>query len=277
MGERKGKLVQSVDRSLAIMEAMARDGGPMSLGEISAEVELTRSTVHRLLSTMMARGFVRQDAQSGKYSLGFRALEVGTSFLASLDIRDVARPYLRSLATECGETANMAVLEGSDVVYIDQVEAESIVKMRARLGSRGPAYCTGSGKVLLAGLSDEELDRLFGGRLLKRYTTRTITDLDRLRQELARVRRDGFALDFGEMEPAVRCAAAPVRDHEGHIACAVSISGPSDRIEGERLRCVLVPAVVKAAGQISAELGAAPRNARREFPRLRPVHAASPG
>lgn len=255
MPERRSPIVQAVDRALAIMEAMAREGGPMSLGEISAEVELTRSTVHRLLSTLISRGFARQDARSGRYSLGFKALEVGTSFLTSLDIRSLARPFLRNLAVSCSETANLAVLEGLDVVYIDQVEAESIIKMRARLGSRGPAYCTGSGKVLLASLPDEEIDRLLNGRVLKRYTTRTITDPERLKAELVQVRKNGYALDFGEMEPAVRCAAAPVRDHEGQIVYAVSISGPNSRIEGDRLRSVLVPAVVKTAQKISKELG----------------------
>ena len=148
-------------------------------------------------------------------------------------------------------------------IYIDQVETESIIKMRARLGSRGPAYCTGSGKVLLASLPDEELDRLLDGRILKRYTTRTITDPARLRQELERIRRDGFALDFGEMEPAVRCAAAPIRDYDDQVFCAVSISGPSTRIEGERLRSILVPAVLRAAQEITKELGGpAPRGFR---------------
>lgn len=266
MVERKCRVVQAVDRSLAILEAMAREGGPMGLGEISAEVELTRSTVHRLLATLISRGFARQDPASGRYSLGFKALEVGTSFLASMDIRSIARQHLRRLAQGCGETANLAVLEGLDVIYIDQVEAESIIKMRARLGSRGPGYCTGSGKVLLAALPEDELDHLLDGRILKRYTARTITDPDRLRQELAKVRKDGFALDFGEMEPAVRCAAAPIRDHEGQVVCAVSISGPDTRIAGERLRSVLVPTVLKVAGDISRELGGPSGKPPRAYP-----------
>lgn len=266
MPERKPHLVQAVDRSLAILEALAREGEPMTLGEISAEVDLTRSTVHRLLSTLIFRGFARQDQQSGRYSLGTKTLEVGTSFLASLDIRGLARPHLRNLTLNCGEMANLAVLEGLDVVYIDQVEAESIVKMRARLGSRGPAHCTGSGKVLLAGLPEDELDSRLRGRILKRYTTRTITDPERLRQELARVRREGFALDFGEIEPAVRCAAAPVRDHEGRVVCAVSVSGPDTRLAGQRLRALLVPAVIRAGEDISRELGGLPRDRRPTAP-----------
>lgn len=268
MPERKTCIVQAVDRSLAILEAMAREGGPMGLGEISAEVELTRSTVHRLLATLISRGFARQDPATGRYSLGYKALEVGTSCLATMDIRTVARPYLRTLAQECSETANLAILDGLDVVYIDQVEAESIIKMRARLGSRGPAYCTGSGKVLLSALNREELNRLLEGRILKRYTTRTITDHGRLIQELDRIWREGFALDYGEMEPAVRCAAAPVLNHRGQVVCAVSISGPSSRIEGERLRKVLVPAVLHAAQGISKELGGPPLRGMRESMRI---------
>ena len=263
MRERKARIVQAVDRSLAILEAMAREGGPMALGEISAEVELTRSTVHRLLATLISRGFVHQDPISGRYFLGLKALEVGASCLTTMDIRLIARPFLRNLARECGETANLAVLDGLDVVYIDQVEAESIVKMRARLGSRGPAHCTGSGKVLLAALSDEELDRCLAGRILKRYTARTITDPERLREELRRVRKEGYAVDFGEMEPAIRCAAAPVRNYEGQVICAVSISGPNTRIDGDRLRTVLVPAVRRTAQEITRELGGLPSRGPR--------------
>ncbi|NLG85176.1 MAG: IclR family transcriptional regulator [Firmicutes bacterium] len=254
--ERKGQTVQSVERSLAILEAMAREGEPMSLKDISAEVELTPSTVHRLLATLMSRGFVRQDPSTGHYFLGLKALEIGTSLLTALEIRSIARPFLWRLVEECGETANLAVLDGLEVVYIDQVETENLIKMRARLGWRGPAHCTAAGKVLLAALSDAELDRLLAGRILKRHTVRTITDPERLREELRRVREEGYALDFGEMEPAIRCAAAPIRNHEGAVAYAVSVSGPSVRINGDRLRRVILPVVLRAAEAIGKELGA---------------------
>ena len=259
MRERKARIVQAVDRSLAILEAMAREGGPMALGEISAEVELTRSTVHRLLATLISRGFVRQDPMSGRYFLGLKALEVGASCLTNMDIRFIARPFLRELARECGETANLAVLDGLEVVYIDQVETENLIKMRARLGWRGPAYCTAAGKALLADLPRAELERLIGQRVLKRYTARTITDPERLFEELARIREEGYALDFGEMEPGVRCAAAPIRSHEGPALYAVSVSGPGIRINGDRLRRFIVPAVLRAAEAISGELGAGRR------------------
>ncbi|MCL6614602.1 MAG: IclR family transcriptional regulator [Firmicutes bacterium] len=260
MRERKARIVQAVDRSLAILEAMAREGGPMALGEISAEVELTRSTVHRLLATLISRGFVHQDPISGRYFLGLKALEVGASCLTTMDIRLIARPFLRNLARECGETANLAVLDGLDVVYIDQVETENLIKMRARLGWRGPAYCTAAGKALLADLPRAEVERLIGQRVLKRYTARTITEPERLFEELARIREEGYALDFGEMEPGVRCAAAPIRGHEGPALYAVSVSGPSMRINGERLRRLIVPAVLRAAEAIAKELGAGPRS-----------------
>lgn len=260
MTKRKGQTVQSVERSLAIIEAMAREGEPMSLKDLSAEVELTPSTVHRLLSTLISRGFVRQDPASGHYFLGLKALEIGTSLLASLEIRAIARPILWRLVEECGETANLAVLDGLEVVYIDQVETENLIKMRARLGWRGPAYCTAAGKALLADLPRAEVERLIGQRVLKRYTARTITEPERLFEELARIREEGYALDFGEMEPGVRCAAAPIRGHEGPALYAVSVSGPSMRINGERLRRLIVPAVLRAAEAIAKELGAGPRS-----------------
>ncbi|MDR5695830.1 MAG: IclR family transcriptional regulator [Armatimonadota bacterium] len=246
--------VQAVDRALAILEALAESERPMGLVELSTRVGLHVSTVHRLLSTMSRRRFVTQDPESGRYRLGMRAFEVGSAAIQQVELREVARPYLRWLMEETQETANLAVLIDGEVVYIDQVESQNLVRMFTRVGRRVPAHCTGVGKILLAGLSDDEVQRILDERGLPRFTPHTIVDPRKLLHELERVRASGFALDNEEREVGVRCVAGPVRDHEGRVVAAVSISGPSSRITEDRIPH-LIQAVRTATSRISMELG----------------------
>lgn len=251
----KGQGVQAVDRALSILEALARAEGPVMLSALSAELGLHISTVHRLLNTLARRGFVEQEPYQGRYRLGLKLFEIGNRALYSLDIRAIARPYLRQLVEEFNETANLAVLDGAEVVYIDQVESKNMIKMLARPGTRGPAYCTGAGKVLLAALAPSQLERVLTNTPLKRYTAATITDVEQLKQELERIREQGFALDRGELEEGVRCVAAPIKNHEQRVVAALSVSGPSSRITDDLLQGKLVEAVRTAAVSISQALG----------------------
>lgn len=249
------KGVQSVERALIILEALARAEGPVTLSSLSAEVGLHISTVHRLLNTLARRGFVEQEPNQGRYRLGLKVFEIGHRALYSLDIRAVARPFLRQLVEEFNETANLAVLDGTEVVYIDQVESKNMIKMMARPGTRAPAYCTGAGKVLLAGLPPFQLERVLSSLNLHPYTTATITTVESLKKELDQVRQQGYAIDRGELEEGVRCVAAPIKNYEQRVVAALSVSGPSNRITEELLQGKLTEAVCRAAQAISEALG----------------------
>ena len=227
----------------------------MSLTELSALVQLNSSTVHRLLSTLIGCGFAQQDPETGHYRLGLKAFEVGNAALRSLDIRELARPHLKRVVSASAETANLAILDGWEVVYVDQVESPNVVKMFAAVGSRGPAYCTGSGKVLLAYLGDREIERFLSEVPLRAFTPRTITDAKHLRRELERIRSRGYALDEGELEQDIRCAAAPIMDAAGRVVASVSVSGPSSRVTSISLRTELASLICQTAGSISRELG----------------------
>ncbi|MCG0277302.1 MAG: IclR family transcriptional regulator [Thermanaeromonas sp.] len=252
---KKIKGVQAVERALIILEALAKAEGPVSLSSLSAEVGLHVSTVHRLLSTLARRGFVEQEPNQGRYRLGLKIFEIGHRALYSLDIRAVARPFLRQLVEEFNETANLAVLDGTEVVYIDQVESKNMIKMMARPGTRVPAYCTGAGKVLLAGLPAFQLERVLSTLNLRPYTAASITSVEQLKKELEQVRRQGYAIDRGELEEGVRCVAAPIINHEQRVVAALSVSGPSNRITEELLQGRLVEAVCRAARAVSEALG----------------------
>ncbi|MGE5405322.1 MAG: IclR family transcriptional regulator [Candidatus Saccharibacteria bacterium] len=250
------KTVQSVERALSIIEALADHKDPISLGDLADKVDLKPSTVHRLLGTLMHRGFVEQDELS-RYKLAIKLFHIGNTVASAVDLKQVAAPYMKVLLEQCNETVNLAVLEQGEVVYVDQLESNNmiVVRMFARVGSRGPAHCTGSGKVLLAGLDDHELSRYLAKAELQRFTSDTITDPGMLAKELQRVKKDGYALDLGERDEGVRCVAAAIKNHEGRVIAAISVSGPSMRITPSYINNELSPLVREAAHNISRKLG----------------------
>lgn len=252
--DKKGQRVQSVERALYLLEILSEVGRPMTLSDISEKAGLNISTVHRLLHTLISHQFVQQDLNSGRYRLGLRIFEIGSKALYSLDIRQVARPDLQELVDRCNETVNMAIIDQGEVVYIEQVESSNMIKMFARVGSRGPAHCTGAGKVLLSYLDEAELAKVLK-KELTRFTPKTITDPNKLMEELIIIREQGYSLDVEEMEEGVKCIAAPIRNHEGKVIAAVSISGPVARMTEKRLKDIIIKNLKDTTQKISINLG----------------------
>jgi len=236
-----------------VLESLASRRGATGISELSQIVGLHVSTVHRLLGTLVDRGYVRQDPESARYHLGSRIFSLASAADVHLDLRSVARPYLERLMRASGETANLVTGSGLEVVYLDQVASLHLVKMFTSPGMRAPLYCTGSGKVILAfgppGLVEAAL-----GRPLERHTAKTLTTREALEAELERVRETGISIDDEEMEEGVRCLAVPIFDHRGEVAGAMSISGPSTRLTRERVE-TLAPMVRALAAELSGQLG----------------------
>ncbi len=252
----EGNSVQAVERALRILITLAEAGTPLALSQIRDRTGLNISTAHRLLHTLMKDGFISQDKDSGKYLLGLRTFEVGHAALHAMDLRTTARPFLQELVDRCHETVNLAILDHYEVVYIDQIESQNMIKIFARVGSRGPSYCTGAGKALLAQLPEREFERFLQHKEpLPRYTPATICDPAKLREELALVRENGYALDRGELEEGVRCVAAPLWNFENKAAAAISVSGTDTRLTDLFVTEKLIPDVLSAAAKISARLG----------------------
>jgi DNA-binding IclR family transcriptional regulator len=248
--------VQAVERALKILLILTEAGEPLTLTQIRDRTELNISTVHRLLHTLMNYGFISQDKDNGKYLLGLRTFEVGQAALYSLDVRKIARPYLQELVDRCNETTNLAILDQDEVVYIDQIESLSMMKLFARVGSRGPAHCTGAGKAMLAQLTDRELERFLQRKSpLIKFTSYSITDPAKLKEEMTKIRNNGFALDNGELEEGVRCVAVAVKGFENKMIAAISVSGPDTRLTDPFVEDVLIPEVLVAADKISEQLG----------------------
>ncbi len=248
------KPVQSVERTLRILELMADRGQPLALSDISSNLNLKISTAHRLLKSLIICGFAQQDSYTGKYLLGIKTFTIGNMALYSLDIRNIARPSLMQLVRAYQETASIGILDEGDLIYIDQVESEKMVKMLSRLGSRLPAHSHAVGKVLLAALGDTEIDAFLARKKLCKFTENTITAPQQLKRELLTIRRQSFALDMEETELGIRCVAAAIYNHLGRATAAVGISAPSGRISTAYL-AELSGAVRKTASEISLKLG----------------------
>ena len=250
--ERAG--VQSVERTLDILESLVDFGSEVGLVEISQAVALPLATVHRLLGTLIRRGYVKQNRQNRKYSLGFRALQMGNDMRQRFSLRLEARPFLHRLMERTGESANLAVLDDGEVVYIDQAQSSKILRMFTQLGNRVPAHSTGSGKVMLAFGPAETADGVLRRYGMLRRTARTIIDPVQFREELAHIRAQGYALDDEEHEEGVRCLAVAVRDGSGQVVASLSVSGPATRLGDQQIH-EFTSEVLDCGTQLSARLG----------------------
>ncbi|TDD03575.1 IclR family transcriptional regulator [Nonomuraea deserti] len=220
--------VQSVERALDVLEALAEHGGEAGLSEIAARTGLPYGTIHRLLQTLLARGYVRQESDR-RYALGGGLVRLGG--IAESMVAVWAQPYLAKMVELSGETANLAVLEGDFIVYVAQAPSPRRLRMFAEVGRRVLPHSTAVGKVLLAGRPASEAVAVFERTGMPRRTPNTITDLTAMLAELERVRSCGYAMDLGEEELGVHCLAVPVWDGD-RVVAAMSVSGPAERIDG---------------------------------------------
>lgn len=247
--------VRPVAKALDILGAFDRHHQELGVTELAERLGLPKNNVFRLLATLETRGYVAQNRKGGCYRLGLKTFELGNVFLHHLGIQRHARPVLDNLVGKCNETAYLAVADGSDVVYVLMRETTDRVGVMPRLGHRFPAYCTASGKVQLAFESQDRLQELYKGRLLRQLTANTITEFDRLQEHLAEVARQGYAVDNEELECGVCCVAAPVRDYSHRVVAGVGLSGPGSRFPLVRIEAELAPLVKEAAAKISQRLG----------------------
>lgn len=251
--ERGRPKVQSVDRTLDVLEALAKRSGATGISELAQIVGLHVSTVHRLLATLVDRGYVRQDPETSRYHLGSRIFILSSAADVHLDLRLVARPYLERMMRHSGETANLVTASDSEVVYLDQVASMHLVKMFTAPGMRVPFYCTGTGKAILAHKAAAVVDAVLRGTL-KRYTRHTLVNRAAIENELAQVRRLGYALDNEEMEEGVRCLAVPIFDRRRQVVGALSVSGPTTRMTLDRAEKLAANACA-IANELSRQLG----------------------
>ncbi|MGH3097066.1 MAG: IclR family transcriptional regulator [Streptosporangiales bacterium] len=246
--------VKSAERTLQVLDLLTARERALTFTEIGAVLDVPVSSLHGLLRTLVACGWVEYGETTREYALGIRALEAGNAYTRSFGLPDRARPLMTRIRDEIDETVQLAVLDGRFNVYVAKVDGGHALRLASEVGRRLPAHATGLGKVLLASLDPRELTDLLGGVRLERYTGSTMADLPALRRYLAEVRRRGYALDNEEYSVGVRCVAAPVCDSEGRTVAAMSVSVPTARF-GRHRRQVALRLLLEATGELSAALG----------------------
>ncbi len=262
--------VKSLTKAFALLDTLGRFENGTGIAVLSKELKIGKSTVHRLLATLREFDLVWFDPGTSTYALGSRILRWSDLLMRqNLLIRHGA-PVLRDLVQASHETANLAVLQGTDVVFMDRFESSQKLRMTEAVGSHCPAHCTALGKSLLATMSEDEFKALYSGsESLKPMTPNSITTKERLWEHLQKVRQDGVAYDFEENVVGGVCLGTVVRNHTGKPVAALSISLPTQRLRGEIL-ITLKDFLQKAANRLSSELGYV---AHRELTLSAPAHA----
>ena len=256
--DRSNDTVQSLARGLAVIRAFDAEHPELTLSEVARRAGITRAAAGRFLRTLEQLGYVRGSAAPGAVGRGFaltpRVLELGFSYLSALSIPEVVQPHLERLSREVDESVSAAVLDGGDIVYIARVPTRRIMSVRITIGTRFPAFATSMGRVLLAGMTDAAREAALAASALPALTDRTLTSPGALRDELARVRDQGWALVDGELEPGLRSVAVPLHDRRGEVVAAVNVSTSATRDTVEHVVEQYLPPLRRTAAAIDAEL-----------------------
>jgi IclR family transcriptional regulator, KDG regulon repressor len=247
-------MADAAARLFQIIEFLANRNDWVSLREMARELRISAASAYRALSSLKEIGYVRQQPQDSKYQLTLKIAWLSAQVLEHSQLRQIAHPFLQHLTSVTNETTHLAVLEGREFVYIDKVDNSQAVRMRSRVGQRGHLHCTAAGKSILALLDGKELDDLLFHLRFPQMTENTITDDARFREQLVKIRREGYAIDDEENELGIRCIGAPIRDHAGRVAGALSISGWTITMTRERMP-QLAPELIQTCQKISRELG----------------------
>lgn len=246
--------IKVLNKAFSVLDVLLKNNAPMNMTEISEQLNLYPSTIHRILDTLKYGGYVEQDPTTQKYQLGLKLLELGLARLNQIDLVKEAKTFLKELTKKCDETVHLAILEDTNVLYLAKEESTQTIRMISYVGKRAPLHCTALGKVLLAFLPLDKREQILTKIELAKLTENTITNKDKLIKELERIEQEGFALDKEENEKFVRCIAAPIRDYKGRVIAAVSISGPSYRINEDN-QSFLKEELLNTCQKISTRLG----------------------
>lgn len=244
--------VQSLDRGLTVLQAFNAERPAMTLADMSRATGLTRATARRLLLTLVALGYVCTDGRT--FELTPRVLDLGFAYVSSLQLPDIAQPFMEALSDRVHESVSASVLDGEQIVYVARVNTQRIMGISLAIGSRLPAAWTSMGRVLLAGLKDAQLDDFLDNLVVNAPTPHSITEIAALRTEVLAVRAQGFALLDQELEEGIRSVAAPLRDRRGRTLAAINVGTHAARVTLKELRGVILPELLATARSVESQL-----------------------
>ena len=245
--------IMAVERALILLRYITDNDDGLSIRESSRNFGYSPATVQKIIGALKSQGYIVQDELTERYHLGPEAVHLGLTALSRLDVRRAARPFLEKLSRESGETVFLAITRGASAVYVDKVVSDQPIRMDAPLGAARPYNCTAVGKVLLAGMSSEEIEELYDNGAFEKRTENSILDVDTMHGEVENVREQGWAGDREEFDYGASCVAAPIYDHEGRLVAALTVSGPSTRIYQDLDR--IIELTVSRSEEVSKEMG----------------------
>lgn len=247
--------VQSVDRALLILDILQEYPKGLGVTELSLKLDVSKSTVHRLLMSLRVKGYIKQDEENMKYGLGLKLIELSQSVSDNLDIRKLAANHLYNLAEITGETAHLVIRENNEIVYIDKIESSETIRMFSNIGKRAPMHCTGVGKAILAFLPKNKINQVLEENGMQKFTDKTITEKNTMLKHLKEIRNKGYSIDDEEHELGIKCAAAPIFNYKDEVIGGISVAGPIMRISDEKLKFI-ASEVLRVSKEISRHFGA---------------------
>ena len=250
IGVARGERLQSLERGLAVLRAFTPDTPALTISEVADRTGLTRATARRILLTLTDLGYV--DSERRAFTLNSSVLDLAKPFAGHHDRWSFARPYLESLTERTGESASIAVLDDTEILYVARSQTRRLMTLAVAVGSRLPAHPTSKGRVLLAFLPEPELEAYFARRAMARYTEKTVVDESELRGILDDVRREGFAVVDQQLEEGLSSVAAPITDGSGRVTAALSVCAHAGRVDPATLRADFLPLVIETARRVSA-------------------------
>ncbi|GCL73042.1 MULTISPECIES: IclR family transcriptional regulator [Paenibacillus] len=246
-------VLSSVKNALRILNSFSLDEPEKKVTDLAKSLGLGKSTVSRLLSTLASEGFVTKDHETQKYRLGLSILNLNTIVTSNLEVERESLPVLQKLVDDIQETCHIAVLDGTDVIYIKKVECKHPIQILTHIGRRNPAYCTSSGRVLLAYQDEQVVRRILGGEL-KAYTTKTNTDPETILNLIKKAREQGYTVSVEELREGVTSISAPIRDYTNQVVNTLTVIGPTHRMNPANLKGY-IHKIISAANEISVRLG----------------------
>jgi len=255
----KNTKVKSIAKALTLIDFLSKYSNGVNLNEISENLNMSKSTVSDILSTLKDFSYVEQSTVRGKYKLGIRLFEIGNIVKGNMDIHNIAVSYIEEIVKEMKETVHLAILDDGDVLYIDKREANNEFKIVSQIGARLPAHCTAVGKVLLAALSDDEIEHIVERKGLPKKTENTITNINTLFLEISKIREKGYAIDNEEIISNLKCVAAPIKNHEGKVIAALSISCVKNGVYEEKFARA-IKKITETTNIISKKMGMSSMN-----------------
>ena len=250
---RDREYILSLERGIRVLEIFAQSGQPLTLTEVAKLIKLTKTTTHRFLHTLQSIGYLNMD-ENKKYSLNIRVLSLGLSFLNNSNLAKLAKPYIDELSSELNNTVNLAVLDNFEIIYLYRKEAKRFLKYDLHAGSRLPAHCTAAGKILLAGLTDEELKKRLNNAELTRLTPRTITSKKSLWGEIIKTRKRGYSICDRELSMDLYSLAVPLLSEEGETVASMNTTMDA-KDTNSQIKKESILKLIRKGEQISRLLG----------------------